>query len=299
VIKSSDLKGSFTALVTPFENGEVAVSGLKENIEFQIANKTKGLVPCGTTGESPTLTDEEWELVVKTTIETAKGKVFVIPGTGTYDTKKTIKKTIRAKELGANAALLVCPYYNKPTQEGLYRHFAAISSEVDLPIIIYNIPGRTGVNILPKTVERLVKEFPNIIGIKESSGSLDQVSEIIHRCGERISVLSGDDSLTLPILSVGGKGVISVLSNILPKEVAELVESYLAGDVKRAQDLHRKLFPLMRVLFVETNPIPIKTAMNILRLPAGELRLPLSPPSEENYNLIKRELRNYGLKPKG
>ncbi len=298
MIKSSELSGSFTALITPLHNGEVSLDGLIKNIEFQIKNKTRGLVPCGTTGEAPTLTEEEWELVTKTTIETAKGKVLVIPGTGTYDTKKTIKKTMRAKELGADACLVVCPYYNKPTQEGLYRHFAAISGEVDIPIIIYNIPGRTGVNILPKTIERLLREFPNIIGVKEASGSLDQASEIIQRCGERISILSGDDSLTLPILSIGGKGVISVLSNILPKEVAELVESFLAGDIKRAQDLHKRLFPLMRILFIETNPIPIKTAMNILGLPAGDVRLPLSPPSEENYNLIKKELLNYGLKPK-
>ncbi|MEO0102722.1 MAG: 4-hydroxy-tetrahydrodipicolinate synthase [candidate division WOR-3 bacterium] len=295
MIKISSLKGSFTALITPFREGRVDEEGLKRNIEFQLVNDTSGLVPCGTTGESPTISLEEWEMVVKTTVESAQGKIPVIAGTGTNDTKKTIKLTKRAKELGCDSCLVVCPYYNKPTQEGLYRHFAEIAQSVDLPIIIYNIPGRTGVNILPKTVERLVKGFNNIIGIKEASGNLDQVSEIVVRCEGRISVLSGDDALTLPILSVGGQGVISVISNILPKAMADLVKSYLTGNVKKARELHRKLFPLMKVLFIETNPIPIKTAMNLLKMPSGDLRPPLYPPSEENFNLIKKELKNYGL----
>ncbi|MEO0101230.1 MAG: 4-hydroxy-tetrahydrodipicolinate synthase [candidate division WOR-3 bacterium] len=289
------LKGSFTALVTPFQNGEVDLAGLRRNIEFQLANDTAGLVPCGTTGESPTLSLEEWEMVIRTTVESVQGRIPVIAGTGTNDTKKTIKLTERAKELGCDGCLVVCPYYNKPTQEGLYRHFAEIAQSVDIPIIIYNIPSRTGVNILPKTIEKLVKEFNNIIGIKEASGNLDQVSEILVRCGERISILSGDDALTLPILSVGGQGVISVISNILPKAMADLVKSYLKGDIKGAQELHQKLFPLMKVLFIETNPIPIKTAMNLLKMPSGDLRPPLYPPNEETLNQIKRELENYGL----
>lgn len=295
MIKSSYLKGSFTALVTPFQNGRVDLAGLGKNIEFQIVNKTAGLVPCGTTGEAPTLSPEEWEMVVKKTVESVQGKIPVIAGTGTNDTKKTIKMTKKAKELGCDGCLIVCPYYNKPTQEGLYRHFAEIAENVDLPIIIYNIPGRTGVNILPKTVERLVEKFENIIGIKEASGNLDQVSEIVIRCGERITLLSGDDALTLPILSVGGKGAISVIANILPGEMADLVGSYLQGDIERAKELHQKLFPLMKVLFIETNPIPIKTAMNLLSMPAGDLRPPLYPPSKENFNLIRRELEDYGL----
>ncbi|MEO0098284.1 MAG: 4-hydroxy-tetrahydrodipicolinate synthase [candidate division WOR-3 bacterium] len=289
------LKGSFTALVTPFQNGEVDLAGLRRNIEFQLANDTAGLVPCGTTGESPTLSLEEWEMVIRTTVESVQGRIPVIAGTGTNDTKKTIKLTERAKELGCDGCLVVCPYYNKPTQEGLYRHFAEIAQSVDIPIIIYNIPSRTGVNILPKTIEKLVKEFNNIIGIKEASGNLDQVSEILVRCGERISILSGDDALTLPILSVGGQGVISVISNILPKAMADLVKSYLKGDIKGARELHQKLFPLMKVLFIETNPIPIKTAMNLLKMPSGDLRPPLYPPNEETLNQIKRELENYGL----
>lgn len=295
MIKSSILKGSFTALVTPFQNGEVDLAGLRRNIEFQLANDTAGLVPCGTTGESPTLSFEEWEMVIRTTVESVQGRIPVIAGTGTNDTKKTIKLTERAKELGCDGCLVVCPYYNKPTQEGLYRHFAEIAQSVDIPIIIYNIPSRTGVNILPKTIEKLVKEFNNIIGIKEASGNLDQVSEILVRCGERISILSGDDALTLPILSVGGQGVISVISNILPKAMADLVKSYLKGDIKGARELHQKLFPLMKVLFIETNPIPIKTAMNLLKMPSGDLRPPLYPPNEETLNQIKRELENYGL----
>ncbi|MEO0109821.1 MAG: 4-hydroxy-tetrahydrodipicolinate synthase [candidate division WOR-3 bacterium] len=294
-MKSSILKGSFTALVTPFQNGEVDLAGLRRNIEFQLANDTAGLVPCGTTGESPTLSLEEWEMVIRTTVESVQGRIPVIAGTGTNDTKKTIKLTERAKELGCDGCLVVCPYYNKPTQEGLYRHFAEIAQSVDIPIIIYNIPSRTGVNILPKTIEKLVKEFNNIIGIKEASGNLDQVSEILVRCGERISILSGDDALTLPILSVGGQGVISVISNILPKAMADLVKSYLKGDIKGARELHQKLFPLMKVLFIETNPIPIKTAMNLLKMPSGDLRPPLYPPNEETLNQIKRELENYGL----
>ncbi|MEO0116714.1 MAG: 4-hydroxy-tetrahydrodipicolinate synthase [candidate division WOR-3 bacterium] len=294
-MKSSILKGSFTALVTPFQNGEVDLAGLRRNIEFQLANDTAGLVPCGTTGESPTLSFEEWEMVIRTTVESVQGRIPVIAGTGTNDTKKTIKLTERAKELGCDGCLVVCPYYNKPTQEGLYRHFAEIAQSVDIPIIIYNIPSRTGVNILPKTIEKLVKEFNNIIGIKEASGNLDQVSEILVRCGERISILSGDDALTLPILSVGGQGVISVISNILPKAMADLVKSYLKGDIKGARELHQKLFPLMKVLFIETNPIPIKTAMNLLKMPSGDLRPPLYPPNEETLNQIKRELENYGL----
>ncbi len=292
-----EIRGCYTALVTPFREEKVDVSGLRANIKFQIENGISGLVPCGTTGEAPTLSEEEWELVVKTTVEEAKGKVFVFAGTGTNDTKKTIRMTRKAKDLGCDGCLVVSPYYNKPTQDGLYRHFRKVAESVNIPIIIYNIPGRTGVNILPNTIERLVTDLPNIVGVKEASGSLDQVSEIIQRCQERVSLLSGDDSLTLPILAVGGKGVISVISNILPKKTQELVESYLEGKMTRAREIHYQLFPLMKVLFIETNPIPIKTAMNILNMPAGDLRPPLFPPSEENFKLIKRELARYGLIP--
>lgn len=287
------LLGSIVALVTPFnKKNQVDIEGLKRNIKFQLANKTNGFVPCGTTGESPTLTEQEWEQVVKTTIETVKGKKPVIPGTGTNSTDKTIHYTQRAKELGADACLIVAPYYNKPTQEGLYQHYKAIATSVKLPIIIYNIPGRTGVNILPKTFERLHKEFPEIIiGVKEASGGLDQVTEIINRCGKKIVVLSGDDSLTLPILSVGGKGVISVIANIVPKQMADMIEYYFKGEHKKASALNQKLFTLSKAMFIETNPIPIKYAMSVLEMPSGPVRLPLTSPSLENQTIIKQTLQ--------
>ncbi len=288
-------KGSIVALVTPFKDGTVDLDGLKKNIEFLINNKTAGLVPCGTTGESPTLTEAEWEAVVEATVKTANHRVPVIVGSGTNSTEKSVKLTKRAKELGADGALVVAPYYNKPTQEGLYRHFRTIADQVDIPIVIYNIPGRTGVNIFPKTFERLIRDCPNIMAVKEAAGSLDQVSEIVSRCGDRLTVLSGDDSLTLPILVVGGKGVISVAANIVPVDVALMIEHFFEKKTDQAQRLHLKLFPLCKALFIETNPIPIKAAMDLLGMPAGEPRLPLLPPSAENLEVIKKSLRDYGL----
>ncbi len=284
--------GSIVALVTPFDqNKRLDLAGLRKNIEFQLKNKTNGFVPCGTTGESPTLTEAEWEQVVKTTIATVKGRKPVIPGTGTNSTEKTIKLTQKANELGVDACLIVTPYYNKPTQEGLYQHYKAIAKSVKLPIIIYNIPGRTGVNILPKTFERLYKEFPDrIIGVKEASGNLDQVTEIIQRCGKDFIVLSGDDSLTLPMLAVGGKGVISVIANIVPKMIVDMVEYFFKGETKKASELNQKLSPLYKTMFIETNPIPIKYAMSVLGMPSGPMRLPLTPPTLENKAFIKETL---------
>lgn len=286
------LSGSIVALVTPFnKNKKLDLAGLQKNILFQLKNKTNGFVPCGTTGESPTLTEAEWEQVVRTTINTVNGKKPVIPGTGTNSTEKTIHLTQKAKELGADACLVVAPYYNKPTQEGLYQHYRAIAKSVKLPIIIYNIPGRTGVNILPKTFERLYKEFSeDIIGVKEASGSLDQVTEIINRCGKDFTILSGDDSLTLPILSVGGKGVISVIANIVPKQMVEMIDRYFKGETKKASELNQKLSPLYKAMFIETNPIPIKYAMSVMGMPSGPMRLPLTPPSAENQKIIREAL---------
>ncbi len=295
MLTKEKLNGSIVALVTPFKKDQVDLEGLVQNIKFQLKNKTKGLVPCGTTGEAPTLTETEWEAVIATTVETAAKKVPVIAGTGTNCTKKTIALTKKAKELGADAVLIVSPYYNKPTQEGIYRHFRTISENGNIPIIVYNIPGRTGVNILPKTLERLVNDCDNIIGVKEASGNLDQAAEIIVRCGNRISLLSGDDSLTLPILALGGKGVISVIANIVPKDLAEMIEYYFAGKLKEALKLNKKLFPLAKAMFVETNPIPIKTAMNLMKMPAGDLRLPLCEPSQESLAVIKKALHDYGI----
>ncbi len=289
------LQGSIVALVTPFQKGNVDFVGLKNNIQFQLRNKTKGFVPCGTTGEAPTLTEAEWTAVIETTVKTVNKKAPVIAGCGTNSTQKTITLTKKVKELGADAALIVAPYYNKPTQEGLYRHFRAVCDSVDMPVVIYNIPGRTGVNILPKTLERLAKDCLNFIAVKEASGSLDQVSEIIERCGDRITILSGDDSLTLPMLAIGGKGVISVIANIVPKELSEMIEDYFAGKIKQAFNLHRKLFPLAKAMFVETNPIPIKTAMNLIGMPAGDLRLPLCKPSAESLLIIKKALTDFGF----
>lgn len=289
------IQGSFVALVTPFKNDQVDIAGLTANIKFQLRNKTSGFIPCGTTGEAPTLSEPEWEAVIETTVKTVAKRAPVIAGSGTNSTKKTINLTRKAKDLGADGALIVSPYYNKPTQEGLYRHFRAVADNVDIPIIIYNIPGRTGVNIIPRTFERLVKDCPNIIAVKEAAGSLDQVSEIIERCEDRLSVLSGDDSLTLPILAVGGKGVISVIANIVPKDLALMIENYFAGKNPFAAKLHKKLFPLAKAMFVETNPIPIKTAMNLMGMAAGELRLPLCEPTAVSMTVIKKALADYGL----
>jgi len=287
------LSGSIVALVTPFDRKKrLDLDGLKKNIKFQLQNKTSGFVPCGTTGESPTLNEEEWEQVVETTIKAVKGRKPVIPGTGSNSTDKTIQYTQKAKEFGADGCLVVAPYYNKPTQEGLYQHYKEVAKTVKLPIVIYNIPGRTGVNILPKTFERLHKEFPDIIiGVKEASGSLDQVTEIINRCGKDFTVLSGDDSLTLPMLSVGGKGAISVIANIVPKEMAEMIGYFFAGENKKASALNQKLFTLSKTMFVETNPIPIKYAMSVLGMQSGPMRLPLTPPSPENQKIIRDTLQ--------
>jgi|UniRef100_A0A7C6A904 4-hydroxy-tetrahydrodipicolinate synthase len=295
MLKANALRGSIVALITPLRKEKVDLSGLVKNLRFQLKNKTFGFVPCGTTGEAPTLTEEEWEAVIATTVKTVAKKAPVIAGAGTNCTRKTIGLVKRAKELGADAVLLVAPYYNKPTQEGLYRHFRSICDNVDIPVVIYNIPGRTGVNILPRTLARLVEDCSNIIGVKEASGNLDQIAEVIARCGERISVLSGDDSLTLPILSIGGRGVISVIANIVPKDLATMIEYYFKGKIEKANKLNKKLFALAKAMFVETNPIPIKTAMNLLGMPAGDLRLPLCEPSAESFAIIKKALIDYGF----
>jgi 4-hydroxy-tetrahydrodipicolinate synthase len=287
--------GSFVALITPFKADQLDVAGLEKNIDFQLQNGTSGLVPCGSTGETPTLSHEEWETVIATTVARVNKKIPVVPGTGTNDTRKTIDLTRRAEELGADAALVVSPYYNKPTQEGLYRHFRAVAESTGIPLVLYNIPGRTGVNILPETFERLCRDCQNIKAVKEAAGSIDQASEIIMRCGERLTVLSGDDSLTLPMMAVGAKGVVTVLGNIVPKDVARLCDHMLNGRMKEALALHQQLLPLCRAMFVESNPIPVKTAMHMLGLPAGELRLPLCEPSEKSKEVIEGALRKYGL----
>ena len=284
--------GSITALVTPFKKGKVDEKSMQKIVHYQIENGTDGLVPCGTTGESPTLSNEEHRRVIEIVVDAADKKVPVIAGTGSNSTEEAVALTAFAKKAGADGALLATPYYNKPTQEGLYRHYEKVAKSVDLPIILYNIPGRSVVNISPETIARLAK-ISNIVAIKEASGSMDQTSHILSLC--RLTVLSGDDSLTLPLLALGGKGVISVISNILPGTVSEMVDAYFAGNHEKAKVLHYKLFSLCRAMFIETNPIPIKRAMKLLGFCDDELRLPLCPMSEHNEKILIKALKDFGL----
>jgi 4-hydroxy-tetrahydrodipicolinate synthase len=279
--------GAYTALVTPFRNGEVDVEALEGLVEFQIGQGIHGLVPCGTTGETPSMTEAEDRLVIGTVVRVAGGRVPVIAGTGSNSTDMAIKYTRMAEEEGADGSLQVAPYYTKPTQEGLYRHFAAIAESTSLPLVLYNIPGRTSVTISAETTARLA-EIPNIVGTKEATHSMDMASDIRRLCGEDFDILSGDDSLTLPLMSLGGRGVISVAANIAPAVVSEMVDALLSGDFERGRELHYDLLPLFRALFVETNPIPVKTAASILGLCSDEMRLPMIPLAGENLDHLRR-----------
>jgi 4-hydroxy-tetrahydrodipicolinate synthase len=287
-------EGSIVAMVTPFRDGKVDEPKIRELVEFHVKNGTDAIVPCGTTGESPTLSHTEHKRVVEVTIEAAAGRIPVIAGTGSNSTAEAIDLTQHAKKAGADGVLMVCPYYNKPTQAGLIAHYKAVAAAVDIPIILYNIPGRTGVNMLTETVAALA-DLPNIVGMKEASGSLEQMTEVISLCGDRLTVVSGDDTLTLPLMAVGGKGVISVVANIVPKETAEMTRAALNGDWKRAKEIHLRLFPLCKAMFYETNPIPVKTAMQLLGRLNGEVRLPLCPMSQANRDKLQKALRAYGL----
>ena len=282
--------GCLVAMITPFRNGEVDEPALRGLVQFHLRNGTDGLVPCGTTGESVTMTEEEQLRVIEVVVDEVNGRIPVIAGTGTNGTAKTIKLTKAAQKLGADGALLVTPYYNKPTQQGLFLHFEAVARATDLPLVLYNVPGRTSVNMAPETVARLAK-IPTIVGIKEAAGSMDQVSQIIGSCPDDFAVLSGDDSLTLPMLALGGVGVISVVGNIAPAAMTELVRSYRAGNVARARELHYQLFDLCRAMFLETNPIPVKTAAGLLGLCSSELRLPLCPIADSNRTKLEEALR--------
>jgi len=288
-------QGSIVALVTPFRGGKVDEPTLRKLVDMHVARGTDGIVPCGTTGESPTLSHDEHKRVVEIVIEAAAGRLHVIAGTGSNATSEAIDLTAHAKKAGATAALVVNPYYNKPTQEGLYRHFRAVADAVDLPIIVYNIAGRTAVNIETDTLVRIVKDCPNIVGVKEASGSLDQMTQVILACGPDFSVLSGDDNLTLPLMSVGGRGVISVIANIVPRETAEMTHAALAGDWKLARELHLKLFPLSRAAFMETNPIPVKEAMGMMGMLEPEFRLPMCPMGAANRERLRAILVQHGL----
>ncbi|MDO8602443.1 MAG: 4-hydroxy-tetrahydrodipicolinate synthase [Candidatus Omnitrophota bacterium] len=287
-------EGAMVALVTPFKKGKVDEKKLAELVEFHIKNGTSGIVPCGTTGESATLSYEEHDRVIEIVIEAANKKIKVIAGTGSNSTQEALMLTGHAKKTGADASLQVSPYYNKPTQEGLYLHFRTIAEQVDLPIIVYNIASRTGVNIEPETMARLSK-VRNIIGVKESSGNLEQMAMIRYLCGEKFDLISGDDGVTLPLLAIGGTGVISVVNNIVPKDVADMVAKFKKGDLEGARKLHYKLLPLVKAVFLETNPIPVKTAMSLMGMIGPDLRLPLCSMAEANLEKLRKALKDYGL----
>jgi len=297
-MEGSTIRGSVIALITPFRNNgkEVDYDSLRKLIDYQIENGTDAILVCGTTGESPTLTYEEHKEVIRVAVEHANGRVPVIAGTGANSLHEAIELTAYAKEAGADAALVVVPYYNKPNQEGLYHHYKTLAKEVDIPIIVYNIPGRTCREIEVSTLARLREECPNIVGSKESVSNMDRISEMKSILGEDFIILSGDDSLTLPMMALGADGVISVANHILPKEVKEMVAKALEGDFKTARQLHYKLFPLFKVLFIDTNPIPVKTAAWMLGLiEEKSFRLPLYPMSEEKERKLREVLKSYGL----
>lgn len=287
--------GSIVAIATPFKDGGIDEETLKKLIEFQIKNGTSAIVPCGTTGESPTLSTAEHERVIEICIKAVNKRVPIIAGTGSNSTDEAISLTKHAADAGASGALIVSPYYNKPTQQGLYLHFKAIAESTNIPIILYNIAGRTAVNIEPATIARLARDCKNIVGVKEASGSLEQMQMIKHLCPKEFILLSGDDTLTLPILSVGGVGVISVLANIIPSDIAQVITEFNKGNLKKARELHYKILPLAKAMFVETNPIPIKTAMELVGLCSGDLRLPLCSMNDENLKKLQSALRDYGL----
>jgi 4-hydroxy-tetrahydrodipicolinate synthase len=290
-------KGAIVAIVTPFTGGKVNEEALRALIEWQIINGTDGIVPCGTTGESATLSHAEHDRVIEITIDAVGKRIPVIAGTGSNSTAEAIRLTKHAYEAGADAALVVCPYYNRPTQEGLYLHFKEIADQVPIPVILYNVPGRTGVNLLPETVARLAA-VPNIVGIKEASGSLKQIMDLIQLCPDDFSVLSGDDFIALPTLALGGRGVISVASNIVPADMAAMIDAYQAGNLTKAREIHYRMLPLMDALFIETNPVPAKTALAMMGIISDELRLPLSGLSAGNEEKLRKILTNYGLLPK-
>lgn len=287
-------KGSIVAIVTPFKDGKVDEEVYRELIEFQIEGGTSAIVPCGTTGESATLDIEEHARVIDIAIDAVNKRVPVIAGTGGNSTQEAIELTKHAKEAGADATLQVTPYYNKPSQEGLYQHFATIAKEVPLPQVLYNVPGRTSVNMLPETVARLAK-LPEVVAVKEASGNLGQMVDIIQLAGDNITLLSGDDNLTLPVLAIGGKGVISVVANIVPKDNSEMVKAWEDGEVTKARDLFYKLFPLCQAMFYETNPVPVKTSLALMGKIQEGMRLPLAPMSEANIERLKKALKDYGI----
>ncbi|MDF1577206.1 MAG: 4-hydroxy-tetrahydrodipicolinate synthase [Desulfobulbales bacterium] len=288
-------KGAFVAIVTPFTDAKLDEQELIDLIEFQIAGGTHGIVPCGTTGESATMSHEEHHRVVELTIKTVNGRVPVVAGSGSNSTSESIALTRHAREAGADGALVITPYYNKPSQEGLYRHFKAVAEAVDIPIILYNVPSRTGVNMLPATVARCAR-IPNIVGIKEATGDLNQVSEVIRLCPDGFTVLSGDDFTALATVAIGGKGVISVTSNVAPADMAKMMEAALADDMVKARELHYKLFPLIQAMFIDTNPVPAKTTLALMgKIKGANPRMPICEMSAETFEKMKQVISAYGL----
>ena len=287
-------KGSGVALVTPFKNGEVHYEKLRELLEWHIANQTDAIIICGTTGEASTMTDAERKAVIKFTVEVVDRRIPVIAGSGSNNTAHAVELSQYCESVGVDGLLVVTPYYNKATELGLLKHYEAISNSVKLPIILYSVAGRTGVNLTPKVVQKLA-QIPNIIGIKEASGDISQVAEIARLCGEDFAIYSGNDDMIVPVLSLGGQGVISVLANILPQVTHDLVSSYLEGDVKTSCKLQLCVNGLVHALFIEVNPIPVKTAMNLMGMDVGSFRLPLTEMAAENLVVLKDELTNYGL----
>jgi 4-hydroxy-tetrahydrodipicolinate synthase len=291
--KGDQFAGLTVALVTPFKNGEIDEPALRKLVDWHVEMQTDCLSPVGTTGESPTLSHDEHERVIAIVCEQAAGRIKVMAGTGSNSTREAIRLTRFAKKTGADGALMVAPYYNKPTQEGFYRHYKAVAEEVDLPIVLYNIPGRTAKNMEPETIARIA-ELPSVVAVKESTGSMDQASQILALCG--LTVLSGDDSLTLPLMALGGRGVVSVVGNIVPRDVRAMIAACNAGDLKSARSWHYKLFPLCRdLLGLATNPIPIKAAMRVLGRDTGEVRLPMTPLDAAEEKKLSETLKKYGL----
>ncbi len=288
-------KGAFVAIVTPFIDGKVDEQGLRDLIEFQINNGTSGIVPCGTTGESATLSHEEHHRVVELTVQAVNGRVPVLAGTGSNSTSETIELTRHAKAAGADGSLMITPYYNRPSPEGLYQHFKTVAEAVDIPIILYNVPSRTGVNMTPETVARCAA-IPNIVGIKEATANLGQISEVIRLCPPGFVVMSGDDFTALPTIAIGGTGVISVTSNVAPGDMAAVIDSALAGDYTKARTAHYKLYPLMTAMFLETNPVPAKKSLELMgKIKSGTPRLPLAEMTEASLAKLKSALGAYGL----
>jgi 4-hydroxy-tetrahydrodipicolinate synthase len=288
-------KGSIVALVTPFKGDRVDEAAYKKLVDWQIKEGTNGIVPCGTTGESPTLSEKEHSEVIELCVQAVGKRIPVVAGTGSNSTSEAVHMTKHAAKVGADAALVVTPYYNKPTPKGIYLHYKAVSESTDIPIILYNIAGRTGRNIEPDLMAKLASDFKNIVGVKEASGSLEQMLRIKELCPKGFFITSGDDALTLPILAIGGIGVISVAANIVPRDVAALVNAFNQGDLKKAQEINLKLMPLIHALFIETNPIPVKKACELMGLCNGSLRLPMCDMEEVNLAKLKQALKSYGL----